>query len=345
MKDTKILLLSSTLSLLLWFAPTSAQTTPTPDASNPPFVSVFVAGGGGFLGIYPEEITRENMARYGQSSPRGAGVSRVVEDSPAARAGLRQGDVILRFEGETITSVRKLNRLIGEVAPEHTVRLTIARGGSEQELSVTLAKRKDYSAKLEDLYGSTNSELLKRMENWGSNADGNFVFSLGASRRIGVQTTQLTKQLADYFGIADGRGLLVTSVVENSPAAKAGIKAGDIITALDNEKVEKASDLTRALNRKNEGEVTLTLMRDKSQRTLRLTPERRSEHRFDISPEIKITPQIGININPNIRITPRIKPINIKQLSIPQINIEPFTIPPIRLKPIKSLIALPSSVL
>src|SRR6185436_1195870 len=82
--------------------------------------------------------------------------------------------------------------------------------------------------------------------------------------------------LAEYFGVRDG-GVLVTSVTENSPAAKAGLKAGDVITAIDGEKVTSPGDLTRGLNKKESGEVSLTVMRDMSVRTMTLTPEK-SEH-------------------------------------------------------------------
>src|SRR5207253_706728 len=101
--------------------------------------------------------------------------------------------------------------------------------------------------------------------------DGPFVYSFG-NRRIGVSTTTLTKQLAEFFGVADGKGVLVTSVESDSPAAKAGIKAGDVITAIDGEKIEGAGDLARAINKQKDGEVTLTIVRDKSSRTIKVTP-------------------------------------------------------------------------
>ena len=104
------------------------------------------------------------------------------------------------------------------------------------------------------------------------NNDG-FVFAFGNNRRIGVSTTQLTKQLAEFFGVADGKGVLVTSVGDDSPAAKAGIRAGDVITAVDGEKIEDAGDLTRALGKKKEGDVTLTIVRDKNQRSITVTPK------------------------------------------------------------------------
>src|SRR5260221_402900 len=99
------------------------------------------------------------------------------------------------------------------------------------------------------------------------------VYSFGNNRRIGVSTTSLTKQLAEFFGVTDGKGVLVTAVEPNSPAARAGLKAGDVITAIDGEKVEGAGDLARGINKQKDGDVSLTIVRDKSQQTLKVTPK------------------------------------------------------------------------
>lgn len=241
--------------------------------------SIFLDGGA-FLGVGTEDISKENMARYGMRDVRGVGVTEVVKDSPAEKAGLRKDDVILRFDGESVTSVRKLTRLVGESAPDQTVRLTISRGGSEQELSATLSKH-DFGGLLRARAGD---EVLQRMSremprvemrpfggNLGNLGDGNFVFAFG-NRRIGVSTQTLTKQLADYFGVSGGA--LVTSVTENSPAAKAGLKAGDVITAIDGEKVSSPGDLVRGISKKEEGAVSLTVVRDRNTRTVTVTPEK-----------------------------------------------------------------------
>ena len=95
---------------------------------------------------------------------------------------------------------------------------------------------------------------------------------LGNSRRIGVSTMELTKQLADYFGITGGKGVLVTSVTEDGPAAKAGVRAGDVITAVDGEAIDSPGDISRVINRKKEGDVTLTVVRNKAQQTIHVTP-------------------------------------------------------------------------
>src|SRR5215213_5048955 len=97
--------------------------------------------GGSYLGVQTQEITRENFSKYGLSEVRGVGVEKVLENSPAAQAGVQNGDVIVRFEGEEVTSTRKLTRLISEVAPDHQARLTVSRGGSEREITVTMGKR------------------------------------------------------------------------------------------------------------------------------------------------------------------------------------------------------------
>lgn len=284
------------------------QAAPAPPADTPPMPVVpavpgeapqafsFFLEGGSFLGVYAEDVNRGNMARYGMREARGVGITQVVKDSPAEKAGLKKEDVILRFEGDSVTSVRKLNRLVSEVAPDQTVKLGISRGGDEQEVAVTIGKRNDsvnamehFNFKgldklegLDKLQGLGRLQELEKMtppganvwkwEGQGPGKDG-MVFAFGNHRRIGVSTMQLTKQLADYFGIADGKGVLVTSVADDSPAAKAGLKAGDVITAIDGEKVEGAGDLARGINKKKDGDVTLTVIRNKNQRTITLTPK------------------------------------------------------------------------
>ena len=76
---------------------------------------------------------------------RGVGVTQVVKDSPAEKAGMRKDDVILRIDGENINSVRKLNRLVSEIAPDQSVRVTVSRGGAEQEVTATIGKRNNSS--------------------------------------------------------------------------------------------------------------------------------------------------------------------------------------------------------
>ena len=349
----KVKYLLGLLLPIILAAGTALAQEPAPPPAPPdvePFeqnFSFFVDGG--FLGVHAENIDRENMGRYRMSQVRGVGVTQVVKDSPADKAGLRKDDVILRIDGENVNSVRKLNRLISEMAPDHSVRITVSRGGAEQEVTATIGKRAN-SSLVQGLFKGeprvwkfNNDPKLWKFEGPLFDKDsfphnGDFTIFLGNSRRIGVSTVALTKQLADYFGITGGRGVLVTSVTENSPAAQAGVRAGDVITTVDGETVDSSGELARVINRKKEGEVTLTIIRNKSQQTIRVMPKEGGGFsgtttepelgrrivipRIEIPmPEIDIAmprimipaiPSININL-PRVRVTPRIRVIRTGQ--------------------------------
>lgn len=319
-----------------------AQQTPPPadlpEVVDNNFFSLLVDGSG-FLGVHAEDITKENMGRYGLNQVRGVGVTQVVKDSPAEKAGIRKDDVILRLDGERITSVRKLNRLVSEIAPEQSVRVAISRGGAEQELTATIGKRQNTFAG--DLFRNNVEPKVWRWDG-GALKDqaGDLVFALGNRRRIGVTTTELTKQLADYFGIGDGSGVLVTSVTDGGPAAAAGLKAGDVITAIDGEKVDSTGDISRIVNRKKEGDVTLTVVRNKSQQTIRVTPkESQSTFRTITRPTIGrqiVIPRIQFPVIPEMNISlpsieiPSVPPINIQLPRVtPRVRMSRLTSGPI----------------
>jgi serine protease Do len=330
------LVLSLLVIIILTTGIAGAQQGPAPPPPPEPNDDLFdnsfsfMVDGGSFLGVYAEDINKENMVRYNLNQVRGVAVTRIVKDSPAEKAGLRKDDVILRIDGENVTSVRKLNRLVSEIAPDQTVRVSISRNGAEQELTATMGRR------------SNNADAFKlprgnhgtwEWEGPSMNSDGPWVFALGGSRRIGVSTTELTKQLADYFGITGGAGVLVTSVAEDGPAAKAGVKAGDVITAVDGEAINSSGDISRVINRKKDGDVTLTLVRNKSQQTIRVTPnERGLPARTITRPQLGrqiVIPRIEFGTIPDINIAlpsiniPSIPPININmpRIQVPKVRV------------------------
>src|SRR5436190_2568742 len=140
--------------------------------------------GGAYLGVSTEDVSKENMARYGMRDVRGVGVTQVMKDSPAEKAGLRKDDVILRFDAESVTSVRKLTRLVSESSADQTVRLTISRGGAEQEVSVTLSKH-DFKGFLrakigDDVWKDINKDFPSTLQTgFPGLGDGNCVFAFG----------------------------------------------------------------------------------------------------------------------------------------------------------------------
>ena len=261
-------------------------------------------GEGSYLGIEMQEINKENFAKFGLREVRGVAVVKVVENSPAAAAGIKDGDVIVRFNGEEIASARKLTRLVGEIDPDHQVKVTVLRNGSEQELTATLSKRpgmKFDSGNFEfrtpmpmdkfEMPDLKNMLQFKEMPDFKNMPDLKnlpqdgtpFVFTMpggegkafawrsGEGRTIGIGVTPLSKQLAEHFGV-DG-GVMISEVRENSAAAKAGLKAGDIIVEADGKAVKGEIDVIRSVNEKKEGDVTLTIVRDGKRQTRSVTPE------------------------------------------------------------------------
>src|SRR5258705_710416 len=331
MKTKYLLCFLAAITLTTGIALSQLTPPPSPPPDFPDELSTNVfslwADGGGFLGVYAEDINRENIARYNLNQVRGVGITQIAKDSPAEKAGLQKGDVILRIDGENVTSVRKLNRLVSEIAPDQTVKVAISRNGSQQELSATISKRQSSNS----MHGLMSEDpKIWKWEGPLPNSDGDMVFALGNSRRIGVSTMELTKQLADYFGIGDGKGALLTSVSEGGPAAKAGVKSGDVITAIDGERVDSTGDISRVINRKKDGEVALTIFRNKTQHTIRVMPRDGGVPGGTFG-----RPQIGRRIViPRIEF-PTIPPMDIsvpriEVPTIPSINIE---MPQIRVNP------------
>ncbi|MCD9185993.1 MAG: PDZ domain-containing protein [Pyrinomonadaceae bacterium] len=260
-----------------------AQQTPEPNRKNEGVFN-FVLGGGSYLGVQTQEISKENFAKYGLVEVRGVAVEKVVENSPAADAGIQNGDVIIRFNGEEVTGTRKLSRLIAEIAPDHQAKITVLRNGTEREFTVTIGKREmpelgENGAILQGFPQMSEMPLSRiplspNMTLPPMDEDGNvLILRNGESRQIGVSVTQLTKQLAENFGVSGGRGLLIENVRENSPAAKAGLKAGDVIVEADGKEVKNSLELIRALNAKKEGDVSLTIVREKNRQTINVTPQ------------------------------------------------------------------------
>ena len=245
-------------------------------------------GDGSYLGVQTVEVTRENFAKFGLREIRGVAVEKVIDGSPAAAAGIQAGDVIVRFNGEDVSSSRKLTRLLGEVSPDHTAKIIVIRGGSERELPVTVAKRPMPKFEQGNFEFNFPNDLkidipkidipqiqlpdLKNLPNLPDFQGGDFVWQhFGGGRQIGIGLTPLTKQLADHFGVENGA--MINSVRENSPAAKAGLKAGDIVVEVDGKAVKGDGDIMRAVREKGQGEVTLTIVRGGSRQTVKVTPE------------------------------------------------------------------------
>lgn len=229
-----------------------------------------------------------------EGSAVGVRVDGVDDDSPAAKAGVQEGDVVVEFDGERVRSARQLTRLVQETPDGRTVKMTVTRGGGRQTLEITPAASATAGAWSFGVGPEFREELERGLrglrelpERGGPMFDFRFDGRPGMSAprgRLGVQVETLTDQLADYFGVKGG-GVLVSSVTAESAAAKAGVKAGDVITSVNGTAVRDAGELVEELGEIGaNGEARLDIVRDKKTSTVTATLERPARPRTPRQP-------------------------------------------------------------
>ena len=211
----------------------------------------------------------------------GVRIDAVDNGSAAAKAGAKEGDVVVEFDGERVRSARQLTRLVQETPAGRTVKMTVLRGTAKQTLDVTPDEREGFAWNGREFGIDLEREIERGLDQGLRDVPGRggpmFDFRLdgrvpGMARgRLGVQVESLSDQLAGYFGATNG-GVLVSSVTEESPAEKAGLKAGDVITAVNGKTVRQAGELVDELSDAKDGaEVTLGIVREKKASTVRAT--------------------------------------------------------------------------
>jgi serine protease Do len=235
-------------------------------------VRVFVGGGGSFLGVDVVEIDGDRARALKLKEERGVEITRVADDSPASKAGLLKGDVVLEFNGQRVEGTEQFVRLVRETPAGRQVKLSIRRGGAEQTITATVGSRKTkayggavvmprfHVPEFEVVVPDTPSPMMS----WKSGM-------------LGIVAEPVENQLAEFFGVKEG--VLVRSVNKASAAEKAGIKAGDVITKVDSTKVDSPREITSAIRSRKNNTFPVTLVRERKEMTLSVTvEEKRSEH-------------------------------------------------------------------
>jgi S1-C subfamily serine protease len=221
-----------------------------------------------WLGVSVQELTPSLRDAMKVGNRPGLLITNVVRNSPADDADLRDEDVLLSFDGKTVEKADDFVRLVRNTPPDKKVKIKILRDGEEREIEVTLEARKTVSSPRAFAY------------NWGG--DGRNLIAFGRPR-LGVQVQELNKDLAPYFKVEEKGGVLVLDVTADSPAEKAGLKAGDVITKIDGEKIIDADDLINALQDYEEGdEATIEYVRQGKTATVQAALESSEDHGFHI---------------------------------------------------------------
>ena len=229
---------------------------PPPPAPPPPFAAPgFPAPPGvSYLGIGIQEITAERAKALKLPEAAGVEITRVGLDTPADKAGLKEGDVVLQYNGVKVEGIEQFSRLVRETPVGREEKLDIFRNGAAQTVAVKIGQHPALPGYPDGL-GFRLPDVPR-------------VFPGMRSPMLGVEAEAIDGQLAQYFGAADG--VLVRSVMKNSAAEKAGIKAGDVILRLDDMKVTSPADISARLRAARGKGVSVALLRDHKETVLQV---------------------------------------------------------------------------
>ncbi len=268
----------------------------------------------GWLGVTPEDISADRAKELKLSADRGVYVSEVEKDSPAEKSGLKSGDVITEFNGTHVEGVTQFRRLVRETPPGHSVSIVVTRDGKSQTLNATLATMSDQFQHMRINIGNRMQDFSispRAMQGWDAPAiaptapmppraampampPGSYTFTtpegayaygfgagsgigigMGMTPSIGINGENLNGQLGTYFGAPDGEGVLVREVQSGSPAEKAGLKAGDVITKVAGDRVKTLGELQSKLREKREDKtVQITVVRRGSETNITVEPNK-----------------------------------------------------------------------
>jgi serine protease Do len=195
----------------------------------------------GLLGVIIQEVTGDLAKQFGVSEEKGALVSQVNKDSPAEKAGIKPGDVIVRYDGKAVQDTTHLRNMVAVTAPGSDVKVEIIRDGKEKTLTVTAGKLTPETAGGDTPFGEGGDTL----------------------NNLGLSVQTLTPDLAKQFNYEGQKGALITEVREGTPASLAGLQEGDLIIEADRQKVASADDLQEALKQAKDKDSVLLLLKRK----------------------------------------------------------------------------------
>jgi serine protease Do len=269
----------SVLSLALLAAAGFAQPAPRPGGRN---AQVLTPASTPYLGIGARDVDPDGAKRLNLKEVRGSEVTSVTPDSPAAKAGLHEGDVILEFNGQPVEGNEQLSRMVRETPIGRQVKLGIWRDGKNVTLTATIEAHKGgmqsfsfngpWQAVSPEQWGEMQDKLHELpIPDWNTFAMPGAGLNTPMLGIMGEPLGQ-EKQFADYFGVEDG--VLVKSVTHGSAADKAGLKAGDVILKIDDTHISNTRDIGMALrSAKAKKTVNVQIVRNHKEMTLPVTIE------------------------------------------------------------------------
>ena len=221
--------------------------------------------GQSYIGVGLGEIDSERARQLKLKEEYGVELTHVEDESPAAKAGLKSGDVVLEYNGQRVEGMEQFARFVRETPPGRDSKLSVSRDGNRQLVTVKIGQRKGAgawsmatpAAPVPPLPPNAPGEMPRALMVW-------------ASPRMGIDAEAIEGQLGQFFGVKEG--VLIRAVSKGSAAEKAGLKAGDVITKVDGAAVASPGDVTRAVRGARARKTfPVTLMRDKRETSITLT--------------------------------------------------------------------------
>jgi serine protease Do len=231
----------------------------------------FSFGEGSWLGVETGEVTGEKAKELNLPAERGVLLGKILPDSPASKAGLKENDVVTEINGQRVEGTAQFRRMIREIPAGRAVQLTVWHDGRARQLTATLGKADgEHSNSFHAAPGAfafTLPEVSELAQLPEIEFDG-ALQGMNSRQRLGIDAEDLSGQLGNYFGAPDGEGVLVQDVNGGSAAEKAGLKAGDVIVSLNGERLRTVGDLRAKLATRESdkaGSVKLGVIRNKTE--------------------------------------------------------------------------------
>ncbi len=217
---------------------------------------------GSYIGVMMQEVDQERAKALKLHDAGGVEITVVEPESPAEKAGLKIGDVVLKYNGQHVEGMQQFARMVRETPAGRDVKIDISRAGAWQTVTVRVAQRKTPHTESGDA-----APIPVPMERWEIHVpDMPRTFMALRSSTLGVEAESLEGQLAQYFGVKEG--VLVRSVSKGSAAEKAGIRAGDVIVKIDEARVATPADISGRLRSLRGKSAAVLLMRDHKELTV-----------------------------------------------------------------------------
>lgn len=230
-----------------------------------------------YLGIGVEDVNDDRARGLKLKDDRGAYITSVMPGTPAAKAGIQVGDVILEFNGQRVEDKEQLIHMVRETPAGKQAKISLWRNGATMMVVATVASHK----MVESDDGNWSFEIpdLSNLPNFPSGIsmppiDIPKMITVMQNPALGIEGESLQAQLAEYFGVKDG--VLVKSVAKNSAAERAGIKAGDVIARIGDTRIATWRDISAALRYAQAGRpLNVAVVRNRKDLGLAVTLEER----------------------------------------------------------------------